>query len=258
MVSAASQLPGVPVRASEDRLYFHMAIVAAVVAFAGFAPTYWLPLMAGTQAAPPIIHVHAVAFFGWVLFFVVQTWLAANRRIAKHRSMGMIAISLATAMVLLGILTSIERMYAAAAIGKTAAGLEFSIVPLGSILLFAIIFAAAVTNVRRTDWHKRLMLVAAITILDAPIARWFLTFLAPADAPPGPPPVAVDVAPSLVALGLLSIPMIADWRRRGSVHPAFWIGASAYLAWKLVQVPLSATPQWHTVAEWIMRLGGQS
>ena len=187
MVSAASQLPGVPVRASEDRLYFHMAIVAAVVAFAGFAPTYWLPLMAGTQVAPPIIHVHAVAFFGWVLFFVVQTWLAANRRIAKHRSMGMVAISLATAMVLLGILTSIERMYAAAAIGKTAAGLEFSIVPLGSIFLFAIIFAAAVMNVRRTDWHKRLMLVAAITILDAPIARWFLTFLAPADAPPGGP-----------------------------------------------------------------------
>lgn len=257
MVADVSDLGRATPRNSEARLYFHMAIVCAVVAFVGFAPTYWAPLLSGTLTAHPIIHVHALVFFGWALFFVVQTWLASSRRIARHRAMGMVAISLATTMTIAGILVAIDRMYAAAEIGKLQSGQEFSIVPLGSIFFFAVMFVAAVANVRRTDWHKRLMLVAAISVLDAPIARWFLTFLPPA-APAGPPPVAIDIGPSLVALGLLSIPMVADRRRRGSVHQAYWIGATAYLMWKLLQVPLSTTSLWASIAGWIMGLAGHS
>jgi len=253
MVTASS---GVPARASQDLFYFHMAIVCAVVAFLGFAPTYWLPMLEGAQKAVPLIHVHAVIFFSWTIFLVVQTWLAATRRIARHRAMGLVAISLATAMTFIGIATSIDRMYAADEIGQKEAGLAFSIVPLGSIAFFAIVFAAAVANARRTDWHKRLMLVASIAILDAPIARWFIVLLAP-DAPQGPPPVAVDVGPALVALLLMAIPMASDWRHRGSVHRAYWLGAAAYLAWKVGQVPLSATPQWHMIADWVMGLGAR-
>ncbi len=257
MVTDASEVERAPARQSDVNLYFPMAILCAGVAFLGFAPTYWAPILFGTLKVHPIIHVHAFVFFTWTLFFVVQTWLASTRRIARHRAMGLAAISLATAMTILGILVSIDRMYAAAAIGRGPAGLEFSIVPLGSIIFFAIMFGAALANVRRADWHKRLMLVAAISVLDAPIARWFLTFLAP-EAPAGPPPVAVDIGPSLVALLLLSIPMVGDWRRRGSVHQAYWIGATTYLMWKLLQVPLSATSLWASIAGWIMRLAGQS
>jgi hypothetical protein len=105
------------------------------------------------------------------------------------------------------------------------------------------------------DWHKRLMLVAAISILDAPIARWFITFLAPPDLPPGPPPVAVDLGPSLVALLILLVAMLLDWRRRGRLHPAYAIGAGAYVLLKIVQVPLSQTQAWHAFAGWLMTLG---
>jgi hypothetical protein len=235
MVTDASEVERAPARQSDVNLYFPMAILCAGVAFLGFAPTYWAPILFGTLKVHPIIHVHAFVFFAWTLFFVVQTWLASTRRIARHRAMGLAAISLATAMTILGILVSIDRMYAAAAIGRGPAGLEFSIVPLGSIIFFAMMFAAAL----------------------APIARWFLTFLAP-EAPAGPPPVAVDIGPSLVALLLLSIPMVGDWRRRGSVHQAYWIGATTYLMWKLLQVPLSTTSLWASIAGWIMRLAGQS
>ena len=55
------------------------------------------------------------------------------------------------------------------------------------------------------------MLLAAVSILDAAIARWFLTFLAP-PGPPGPPPVPVTIPPAFVAYLLLVVAIVRDWR----------------------------------------------
>jgi hypothetical protein len=241
--------------ATADAFFFQMAVVCAAVTVVGFVPTYWTPLITGRLAAHPILHVHALVFYAWSLLLVVQTWLAANRRLVRHRELGLLAISVATAMTILGISTAINRMHAAAAIGQKEAGLAFAIVPIGAILFFAATFTAAIVNVRRADWHKRLMLIAAVSVLDAPIARVFLTLLAPPGAV-GPPPVSVDLGPSLVALLLLVAAMVVDWRRYGRIHAAYWIGAGAYLALKLVQGPLSGTRAWLATAEATMALGG--
>lgn len=245
--------------ASKDRaseyFYFYMAVACALVAFLGFAPTYWLPLLEGTLAAHPIIHIHGLVFFVWSLFLVTQTWLAASRRIARHRTMGLVGISIATAMTIFGLMTAINRMHAAAALGLADAGKSFAIVPIAAILFFAVTFGFAVANIRRPEWHKRLMLVAAVSILDAPIARWFITFLAP-PGPPGPPPVAVDIGPSLVALLLLLFAMSVDYRRLGRPHTAYIAGVGAFVALKALQVPVSETALWHGFAGWLMTLAG--
>ncbi len=147
-------------------------------------------------------------------------------------------------------------MHWAAGIGHAEAGKAFAIVPVATVLFFAVAFIGAVANVHRPDWHTRLMLVAAVSILDAPIARWFITFLAPAGPlPPGPPPVAVDLGPSLVALLLLVLAMAIDWRKLGRPHTAYVIGAGAYAVMKVVQVPISTTAAWHAVATWLMAFG---
>ncbi len=48
--------------APKPRFYLMMAVVFAVVAVLGFAPTYWLPLARGTLKVPPITHLHALFF----------------------------------------------------------------------------------------------------------------------------------------------------------------------------------------------------
>ena len=70
------------------------------------------------------------------------------------------------------------------------------------------------------------MLLASISILDAPIARWFLTFFAP-PAASGPPPVAVDIPPVLVACILLIVAIVFDWRTRGRPHQVYLLGGGA-------------------------------
>ena len=162
--------------------YFHMALACMAVAFLGFAPTYWLPLAAGSFASTPVVHFHGLLFFTWTLYFAFQTWLAASGRAARHRSLGVIGVSLATAMTIFGFLAAVNAMKRSAAIGQTDAGIAFAIVPLSGILFFAVVFALAIANTRRPEIHKRLMLLAGISILDAAVARWFLTFLAPPDS----------------------------------------------------------------------------
>ena len=85
------------------------------------------------------------------------------------------------------------------------------------------VFALAIAAIRKPETHKRLMLLAGISLLDAAVARWFLTFLAP-PGPLGPPPVPVTIPPALVAYLLLVVAMIFDWRTRGRPHPVYVYG----------------------------------
>ena len=233
--------------------YFYMALSCMAVAFLGFAPTYWLPLASGAFPSLPVIHFHGMLFFTWTLYFAFQTWLAASGRIARHRTIGMIGVSLATAMTIFGFLAAVSALKRAAAAGLTDAGIAFTIVPLSGILFFAVVFTLAIANTRRPETHKRLMLLAAISILDAAVARWFLTFLAP-PGPPAPPPVEVTIIPAFVAYLLLVVAIVFDWRTRGRPHPAYIYGGAALVAVKLLNLPISATSAWHSFAGGILAL----
>ena len=227
--------------------YFNMALACMATALLGFAPTYFVPLARGSFSGAPVVHFHGLLFFTWTLYFSLQTWLMASGRTAWHRSLGIVGVSLATAMTIFGVLVAIEAMKRSAALGQADAGLAFAIVPLSGIAFFAVVFALAVGATRRPETHKRLMLLAAISLLDAAVARWFLTFLAP-PGPLGPPPVAVTIPPAFVAYLLLVVAIVHDRRRLGRVHPVYVYGGVALIAVKLLNLPISTTGAWHHFA----------
>jgi hypothetical protein len=263
MTTMTTTSPRTSVRAEASSFYFYMALACAAVAFLGFAPTYWMPMATKTLKASPILHIHGAVFFAWSLFFVYQSWLAASGRVARHRAVGLIGVSFATAMTIFGTLAAIHAMTAAAAIGMREQGIAFVIVPLSGIAFFAVAFTLAVVFVRRPEIHKRLMLLAAISLLDAAVARWFLTFLAPPGAV-GPPPVQVTIPPAIVVWLLVVAAMLFDWRTRGRPHVdwrtrgrphAVWvIGGTALLAVKLLNWPVSTTHAWQAFAGSVLAL----
>jgi hypothetical protein len=156
-------------------------------------------------------------------------------------------------MTIFGFLVAVNVMKRSAALGLTDEGIAFAIVPLSGILFFAVVFILAIANVRRPEIHKRLMLLASISLLDAAVARWFLTFLAP-PGPLGPPPVPVTIAPALVAYLRLVAAIVFDWRTRGRPHPVYVYGGIALVAVKFLNWPISATPLWHSFAGGILAL----
>lgn len=233
--------------------YFYMALSCIAVAFLGFAPTYFVPMAAGKLPSMPVVHFHGLLFFAWTLYFAFQSWLAASGQVMRHRTMGMIGVSLATAMAISGFLVAVNAMKRSAAIGMTDEGIAFAIVPLSGMLFFAVVFTLAIANIRQKEIHKRLMLLAGISLLDAAVARWFLTFLAPPGAV-GPPPVPVTIPPAFVAYLLLVAAVVYDWRTRGRPHPVYVYGGIALVAVKLLNWPLSTTAAWHSLAGGILAM----
>src|SRR5262249_28475188 len=160
-ISAARQRAG--------HFYVWMAAICALIAFGGFAPTYWLQLLAGTFVGPPLLHLHGVLFFGWTLLLLSQTTLAANGRLNDHRAWGLVGISLATAMVVIGVAAAINTLTTGLSAGYGDAARSFLIVPLSAIGLFAGFFFAAIIAIqrRRPEALKRFILLATISLLQA-------------------------------------------------------------------------------------------
>lgn len=243
------------VRVEGRWFYVSMAVICAVVAFAGFLPTYWLPLVAGMLDVPPVRHLHAALFFAWCLFFVAQTALVAGGRTRRHRQLGRIGAALAAVMVISGVMVAANSLHLGIANGSPEAAKAFLIVPLTTTALFASLVTIAIANVRRPAVHKRLMLVASVAILEAPVARPFMLALAPA-AMLGPPPVMVTLLPVLAIDLLIVAGLVYDWRHRGRPHAAYVYGGLATLAVQLLRIPASDTPAWLAIAGWFAAVTG--
>jgi hypothetical protein len=240
-----------------SKFYITMAGIFVAIAFGGFFATYWLQVARGTFNGSPLLHVHGLLFSMWTLFFFSQATLMANRKVRQHRAWGLLGISLATAMLFMGLAVAIEGMRERTAAGYGEAARAFSITPITAILLFAGLVTAAIVNLRRPEWHKRFMLVATAAILQAPIARFF--FLAANGTAPGlrpglgpPPPIERGIGAGLIVASLVAVAMVHDWRSRGRVHPAYWWGFGAMMAVQIARPLIGPTEVWYRFTDFLL------
>src|SRR6185437_3461209 len=197
----------------DSRFYTWVAFSAALIVFAGFARTYYLKELFGTRSLPLLLHVHGLVMTTWFVLFFVQVRLVAARRIDLHRRLGVFGALLALLVVAVGATTIIARAKPHFRPGHSLAVLAFQ---LSILLVFAALVAAAILFRRRSDFHKRLMLLASLSILMPAIVRIPLSF------------IQKNV---LVGFGLIDMcvlaPVFFDTIKNRRLHPAF--GWSALL-----------------------------
>jgi hypothetical protein len=228
-------------------LYVGAALTIALIAIPAFTRTYWAPMASSALVLHPAVHIHAVLFFLWIAVLITQTVLPLRGRIAAHQALGLAGIALAALMVFSGILATIASLKAGLAgprpeAARLSAGLGF-----GGMLLFSSFIIAGIANLRRPDWHRRLMLVATISILQAAIARWIMlipTFNMPQRVLIG----AVIVDALLVVIALL------DMRSQRRLHPAWIVGLSAMLAVQWARVAIQPSDTWLAFTAWLAAL----
>nr|WP_321985695.1 hypothetical protein [uncultured Lichenicoccus sp.] len=250
--------------------YVWMAAGSLAVASLGFVPTYFQPIVRGTIAIEPVVHIHALVLFGWMALFFVQSWMVAHGRILAHRSWGMLGIAVVTAMCCLAVAIISLRISQASLPGQRSrlahAVREFELVPFSMMLFFASVFAVAIVKIRRPETHKRLMLLFTIALLGAPVERLFLVYLAPPRAP-GPrlppglpiihaPPVLATIPPALFSDILLVVAILFDYRTRGRLHPVYLVGGVCLVLVQLSPAVFANTPAWQAVATAIGHLAG--
>ena len=248
-------------RPARARIFLWLAIACAVVAIGGFMPTYWMQLAARTFRGPPLLHIHGAFATLWIVYLISQAWLVSAGRIRNHRAWGLLGISLASIVFVLGVVTAIAALRTELAAGYGDAALSFLIVPLSAIGGFAGFTAAAIANVRRPEWHKRLMIAGTVNLIGAAAAR--IGFVIATGGGPGarpglfPPPPALPVIVTGLLIQLILIAgMIHDRRTRGRIHPAWTIGLVVNVAIVLLRQPIGATPDWLAFADWTTRIAG--
>jgi hypothetical protein len=175
------------------------------------------------------------------VLFAIQTSLIAAGRRDLHRRLGYAGALLAALMVPLGFTLAIESARAGRApLGLTP--LEFLIIPVFDMLVFAPLVAAAVYYRRQADMHKRLMLIATLNLLSAALARVAGTPGA------GGPLVFFGVADLLILAGAMY-----DRRTRGRVHPAYKWGGGFVVGSQVLRLALVKSAVWMAVAQLLTR-----
>ena len=225
-----------PTQRQEDRAFFTgMACTAALTVFAGFAPTYYLR----SQELPPLsllLHVHGLVFTSWFLLFIVQTALIAAHRADIHRRLGILGAVLAVAMLVIGVMASLDSLRR----GVASAGLDPRVllsIPLGSMLVFAILVSMGLAFRRQPEAHKRFMLLANINLLSAPIGRVVLLFHG-------------NVLTLFLFTDLfVAAAILYDVMSRRRVHPVNLWGGSLIVVFKPLLILVAMTPAWAAFAD---------
>ncbi|MDH5263707.1 MAG: hypothetical protein OEX21_03035 [Betaproteobacteria bacterium] len=222
---------------AERRFYGAAALVAALIAFVGFAPTYYLKGVFGAPALKALVHVHGIVMTLWILLFFAQVALVAARRVDLHRRLGVAGAALAAIVVVVGIATAIDGARRGVSPGPPP--LVFLAIPIGVALVFGLFVGAAVLLRRRSDWHKRLMLLASIAILTPAIARL--------------PVEAIHAGGIVLFFALTDLLAIAcaayDAARNKRLHPAFGWGTLGLVLAQVGMLVLAGSSFWLGIAK---------
>jgi hypothetical protein len=226
---------------SRDRAFYTgIAVAMLITVLAGFARTYFLRPWFMTAPLPWLLHVHGALFTAWILLFVAQTALIATHRIRVHRRLGYAGAVLAGCMVVIGVAAAIHR----AAQGSAPPGFDpraFLTIPLGDMALFAPLIALAIWLRRNKESHKRLIVLASVALMPAPIAR----IIRPLHLGPLGFFGCTDL---FIVAGILY-----DFASRRRVHPASIWGGLAIVASQPLRLLIAGTDTWLRVADFLIR-----
>jgi hypothetical protein len=237
------------VRAGFNKRLEHLFFTGMSVAFmmtvlVGFARTYYLRPYFFSNSVPPLLSLHGVVFTLWPVFFVIQTVLVASNRTRVHRRLGIVGALLVVSMVVVGTVTAVVRAKQnAVSLGSTAplAGL---VMPLGDMVVFPILIGTALYFRNKIYAHKRLMLLATVSILAPAIIRLPFAFIQ----------AGIQAGP-LVFFGLTDLFIVAcvvyDLVERARVHRATLFGGLLIVGSQLVRVMLLSTSIWLKFATWL-------
>ena len=228
---------------SRERIFYtSMAAAIVMVVFAGFSRTWFLrPYFPQTKALIPLLILHGTIFTSWIALFITQTTLVATRRVKTHMRLGIAGGVIACLVLIVGFITSVVRAKAAPSPIPGMNSLSFLTIPLGDLLVFAILVGSAFYFRRQPDMHKRLMLLATIAMLPAAVARIPIGF--------------IETGGPLVFYGLADLfilPCLAfDLATRGKPHRATVLGGALIVISHPLRMVIGVTHAWLAFATWL-------
>ena len=159
-----------PTKPQQHRFYTGLAALLTLTVLVGFSRTYYLKVFFGTPRLSWLAHLHGAVFTLWALFFAWQTALVALGKVRLHRRAGWIGAGFAGGIVLLGGVMGMHSVHAGYLTGRP----NMHILLIDSIIdlaLFCLFFGGALLLRRNAELHKRLMILAMVSLFIPATAR---------------------------------------------------------------------------------------
>jgi hypothetical protein len=227
-------VPTAQTRRRDHRFYMAMAVAISAGVFAGFTRTYFARSYFHSPAIPFWVHIHGLAFTGWILFYLLQNLLAMNGGMRLHRRLGIVGAVLATAVFSLGLAIAIRqaregRFFPFPDVYSSLA------ISFGQMVLFAAFIAAGLTMRRDGETHKRLILMATQLFFFPAFGRLLH---------------GIDAVTLLLALTFYFAGPVYDKITRGRVHKAYrWGVPLLILTMPPFAVIASHAPPWRFLVD---------
>jgi hypothetical protein len=230
-------------RVLDRKLFFVSAIGFPLIVLAGFGRTYYLK---GFFDVPPLasslVHVHGLLMTAWVALFVTQVSLISTRRVRVHQRLGYAGIGLAVLILAVGFVVAVRAAkFGAFSSPPGIPRLAFLLVPLTDLVMFAVLFGAAVYFRKRPANHKRLMLLTAVNFLPPAVARIQIASLQALG------PLWFFGFPTVLALACVGW----DTWRNERLNTIFLAGTILLIVSYVGRLILMGTTTWMSVATWL-------
>jgi hypothetical protein len=240
---AARAIPAKATTIRKDDIFFcAMAALILGTVFLGFARSYYL---AGVFRAPLpnlLVHVHGAVYSAWILLFIAQTALVSSGHVALHRRVGMFGAGLATSMIVLGFLVGTDALARGfVPPGSKLDPASFYVSPFVSTTVFSVLVIWALRARSDGPAHKRLILIATISLLGAAVGRW-----------PSPIFHGTLVA-GVLAFYVLLIAGFDLWSQK-RIHCATLRGGLFMIICHQAMFPIGVTPVWHGFASGVLKV----
>ncbi len=227
----------------DRRFFLIVAIVFPLIVVAGFGRTYYAKQWFATPPlASSLLHLHGALMTAWVVLFITQVRLISSRAVRVHQRLGYAGIGLGALIIATGVPTALRAAkYGFAAAPPGIPPLGFMIVPLFDLLMFALLFGAAIYYRRQPAAHKSLMLLTAVNFLPPALAR------IPIPALQAFGPLWFFGFPTAVAI----LCLVLNTRYHGRVNRIFVLGIAALVVSYVLRLVLMSTAAWLRLAAWL-------
>lgn len=178
--AASTQRKGSAVARANKYFYSATALCFLIIALVGFSSFYFrgMAYVPGGMRpiTPPIrtlVIIHGVTMSLWLIMLLVQPLLVATGNRKQHMLLGWVGVALAAVVTVTGVIIgcSFSRHMPPDAKMWGISPLEFTIVPLGAIVLFAVFVALGVGLRRKPALHRPMMFLATLAALTAALNR---------------------------------------------------------------------------------------
>jgi cytochrome bd-type quinol oxidase subunit 2 len=239
-------------RAAERRFYLAFVLLIFGAVLLGFGRTFflraWFPEWVDLHAPKePYFLLHGTVATAWFITLIAQSSLVAAGRVDVHRRLGKLSMGLAAAVIVTGIAAAvIAARRPTGFIDIMDPPQVFLAIPLLGLLQYAVFVILAYRRRGNAQAHKRLMILATLSIIGAAVIRWPFDFLS------GMSPVPGFAKFDLVALAFL-LPLVAwDLATLKRLHPVTLYGGLALVAMVPIIGFVSRTGGWYALGDWIV------